>query len=103
MGPKKCSVENKSKGKAFRATIEVKKDLIAKHESGTCVADLATMFRMPKLTVCMILKNEEAIKAADVAKGVMTLTSRRSKSMEETEKLLCIWINEKQLAGDVIC
>ena len=48
MAPKKCSEENKSKRKAVRATIEVKKDLITKHESGTRVADLATMFRMPK-------------------------------------------------------
>ena len=102
MGPKKCSEENKSKRKAVRATIEVKKVLIAKHESGTRVADLATMFGMPKSTVCTILKNKEAIKAADVVKGVTTLTYRRSKSMEEMEKLLCIWINEKQLTGDVI-
>jgi uncharacterized protein YcgL (UPF0745 family) len=58
--------------------MEVMKNLIAKHESGTRVADLATMFGLPKSTVCTILKSKEAIQAADVAKGVTTLTSRRS-------------------------
>ncbi|XP_044304720.1 tigger transposable element-derived protein 1-like [Varanus komodoensis] len=60
------------------------------------------MFKMPKSTVCTILRNKEAIKAADVAKGVTTLTSRRSHAIEEMEKLLLVWINEKQLAGDSI-
>ena len=99
---KKCSVEKQSKRKAVRATIAIKKDLIAKHESGIRVCELATMFDMPKSTVCTIIKNKAAIKAADVAKGVTTLTARRSKNMEEMEKLLLVWINEKQLAGDVI-
>ena len=75
---------------------------MAKHESGKHVADLATMFGVPILIVCTILKNEEAIHAADVAKGVTTLTFRRSKCMEHMEKFLCILINEKLLTGDVI-
>uniref|UniRef100_UPI00358F173F tigger transposable element-derived protein 1-like n=1 Tax=Myxine glutinosa TaxID=7769 RepID=UPI00358F173F len=102
MAPKKSSEGNKNKRKAVRATIEVKKQLIAKHEGGMRVMDLAAMFEMPKSTVCTILKNKEVIKAADVAKGVTTLTPRRSKFMEEMEKLLLVWINEKQLVGAAI-
>jgi len=102
MAPKKSSEANRSKRKSVRTTIELKKELIAKHESGTRVSDLAAMFELPKSTVCTILKNKEAIKAADVAKGVTTLTSKRSKFMEEMEKLLLVWINEKQLVGDPI-
>ena len=60
------------------------------------------MFGVPILIVSTILKNIEAIQAADVAEGVTTLTSRGSKSMEQIEKFLCILINEKQLTGDVI-
>ena len=60
------------------------------------------MFGVPIFIVCTILKNKEAIQAADVAEGVTTLTSRGSKSMEQIEKFLCILINEKQLTGDVI-
>ncbi|GCC31462.1 hypothetical protein chiPu_0009920 [Chiloscyllium punctatum] len=95
MTPKKSSESNKSK-------IELKEELIAKHESGMCVSDLAAVFEMPKSTVCTILKNKEVIKASDVAKGVTTLTSKRSKFIEEVEKLLLVWINEKQLVGDPI-
>uniref|UniRef100_UPI00358F4E33 tigger transposable element-derived protein 1-like n=1 Tax=Myxine glutinosa TaxID=7769 RepID=UPI00358F4E33 len=102
MAPKKSSEGNKNKRKAVRTTIEVKKQLIAKHEGGMRVMDLAAMFEMPKSTVCTILKNKEVIKAADVAKGVTTLTPRRSKFMEEMEKLLLVWINEKQLVGAAI-
>ncbi|XP_023238521.1 tigger transposable element-derived protein 1-like isoform X3 [Centruroides sculpturatus] len=83
-------------------TIEMKKQLIMKHESGARVTDLAAMYKMPRSTVCTILKNKEAIKAANVAKGVTTLTSRRSHIIEEMEKLLLVWINEKQLTGDII-
>ena len=84
---KKCSVEKQSKRKAVRATIAIKKDLIAKHESGIRVCELATMFDMPKSTVCTIIKNKAAIKAADVAKGVTTLTARKSKNMEQKEEI----------------
>ncbi|XP_043562356.1 tigger transposable element-derived protein 1-like [Chiloscyllium plagiosum] len=66
------------------------------------VSDLAAMFEMPKSTMCTILKNKEVIKAAGVAKGVTTLTSKTLKFIEEVEKLLFVWINEKQLVGDPI-
>ncbi|XP_017778291.1 PREDICTED: uncharacterized protein LOC108563956 [Nicrophorus vespilloides] len=99
MEPKKDSV-NKVKRKTVRTTIEVKKVIISEHERGVRVSDLALQFGMPKSTVCTILKNKVAIKEADVAKGVKVLTKQRPKMLEQVEKLLLIWINEKQLAGD---
>ncbi|XP_076346323.1 uncharacterized protein LOC143244827 [Tachypleus tridentatus] len=57
---------------------------------------------MVKSRVCIILKNKEIIKGAGVAKGVTVLTKRRSQTMEEVEKLLLIWLNEKHLIGDSI-
>ncbi|XP_033011520.1 tigger transposable element-derived protein 1-like [Lacerta agilis] len=92
----------KGKRTIKRATIEVKKQIISKHESGVRVSDLATQFGMAKSTICTILKNKEAIKGANVAKGVKTLTRQRTQTIEEVEKLLLIWIKEKQLAGDSI-
>ena len=89
MAPNKSSDGNRNKRKAVRATIEAKKQLIAKYEGSMRVMDLGAMFKMPKSTVCTVLKNKEVMKAADVAKGVTTtLTPRRSKFMEEMEKLL---------------
>ena len=57
---------------------------------------------MAKSTISTMLKNREAIKAVDVAKGVKSLTSKRLLAVEEVGKLLMVWINEKQLAGDSV-
>jgi len=64
--------------------------------------DLAVQYSMAKATISTILKNREAIKAADVTKGVKSLTSKRLPAVKEVEKLLMVWINEKRLAGDSV-
>ena len=53
--------------------IDVKKEIIAKHENGVRVSDLATQFGMAKSTICTILKNGETIREADVARGVTVI------------------------------
>jgi hypothetical protein len=83
-------------------TVELKKELITKWVKGTRVSDLAVQYTTAKSTISTILKNREAIKAADVAKGVKSLTSKRLPAVEEMEKLLMVWINKKQLAGDSV-
>ncbi|KAF6357047.1 hypothetical protein mRhiFer1_009983 [Rhinolophus ferrumequinum] len=85
-----------------RTTIEVKKEIISKYESGVHVCDLETQFGIAKSTICTILKNKEAIKVVNVARGVKTLIRQRTQTIEEVEKLLFVWINEKQLAGNSI-
>ena len=82
--------------------IDVKKEIIAKHENGVRVSDLATQFGMAKSTICTILKNREKIKKADVASGVTVITKQRSQTIEEGEKLLLIWINDNMLAGNSV-
>ena len=42
------------------------------------------------------------MRSADVAKGVKVLTKQQSRAIEAVEKLLLIWINEKQLASDSV-
>ena len=47
--------------------------------------------------------NKEAIKATDIAKGVTIFHSKqRPQIMDEVEKLLLIWLREKELNGDSI-
>ncbi|XP_077430599.1 uncharacterized protein LOC144057165 [Vanacampus margaritifer] len=99
---KKCIRENKPKRKNVMTTIALKKELIAKWECGTRVSDLAVQYNMAKSTISTILKRKEAIKAADVAKGVKTLSSRRTDKVEEVEKVLLEWITHKQLRGDTV-
>ncbi|XP_061639983.1 uncharacterized protein LOC133483185 [Phyllopteryx taeniolatus] len=99
---KKIIREDKPKRKNVMTTIALKKELIAKWESGTRVSDLAVQYNMAKSTISTILKRKEAIKAADVAKGVKTLSNRRTDKVEEVEKVLLEWITHKQLRGDTV-
>ncbi|GCC22655.1 hypothetical protein chiPu_0001043 [Chiloscyllium punctatum] len=43
-------------------------------------------YDMAKSTICTILKNKEALKAADVAKGVTILMKQRPKLLDEVER-----------------
>ena len=105
MAPKKASGSSKAgeeKRKVVRKTIEFKKELIAKYESGVRVSVLAKEFGMAKSTISTILKNKDQLKASDVAKGSSVLSKRRPQVLEEVEKLLLIFVNEKQLSGDTL-
>jgi hypothetical protein len=93
MAPKKVNNVEKPKRKIIMTTVELKKELITKWERGTRVSDLAVQYSMAKSTILTILKNREVIKAADVVKGIKSLTSKR---LPAVEKLLMVWINEKQ-------
>ena len=94
---------SKVKRKNTNIMIDVKKEIIAKHENGVRVSDLATQFGMAKSTICTILKKRETIKKADVvARGVRVITEQRSQTIEEMEKLLLIWINDNMLAGNSV-
>lgn len=61
------------------------------------MADLAAIFKMLKSMVFSILKNMKTMKPTNIAEGVISLTCRHF--IKEMEKVLLLWINEKQLAG----
>jgi hypothetical protein len=82
--------------------MEVKKEIVEKYEGGMRIQDLAVAYRMPRMTVSTIVKNKDVIKSANVAKGVKLITKQRSGTLEHVEKLLLIWIIEKQCTGDYI-
>ena len=102
MAPEKVTNVEKPKRMSIMTTIELKKELITKWEKGTRVSDLAIQYSKAKSTISTILKNREAIKAVEVAKVVKSLTSKRLPAVEELEKILMVWINEKQLACDSV-
>ena len=86
--------------KQKRITVEVKKEIIMKHENGVRVCDIANEYSMAKSTISTIIKNKELLKSVDVAKGVTKLQKQRPQILAKVENLLLIWINEKQLAGN---
>ena len=57
---------------------------------------------MPKSAISTFLKNKEMIKAANAAKGSNVISRQRLHVIEEVEKLLLVFINEKQLKGDCL-
>ena len=61
-----------------KITIDEKKEIIEKHERGVRVSDLSAQYKMVKSTFSTIIKNKEAIKAANVSKGVTCLSKQRS-------------------------
>ena len=76
-------------GVTMKIMIDVKKEIIAKHENGVCASNLATLFGMAKSTICTILKNRETFKKVDVARGVTVITKERPQMTEEEVKTLC--------------
>ena len=104
MGPKKASVSGGSgeKRKKVSLALEIKQEIIAKHERGVRVSDLAKQYGRNMSTISTILKQKDAIKAVKPSKGITIISKRRSPTLEEMERLLLIWIKDKEMAGDTI-
>ena len=81
------------KRKTTRTTLEVKNEIIAKHENGVRFSDHGSKYGVPKSTISTFFKNKEMIKAAKV------ISRQRPQINEEVEKLLLVFISEKQLKG----
>ena len=103
MGEKKASSDiGHAKRKILRGTVEVKKVVIAKHENGVHVSDLAAEHGMTKSTITTIIKNNEVIKEADVAKEMTVINNQRPPIPEEVKNMLLVYINEVQITDDNI-
>ncbi|XP_069179830.1 tigger transposable element-derived protein 1-like [Procambarus clarkii] len=102
MGPKKASGKDQGQKAHVRMTIEEKQEIVWKHENGTSVFELCRQYNKATSTICTILKKKNEIMGAKVAKGVRTITKQRPQILEEVEKLLLIWIHDKELRGDSV-
>ncbi|XP_070607669.1 tigger transposable element-derived protein 1-like [Erythrolamprus reginae] len=98
MAPKKAA----EKKKKVMISIEAKQEIINLHEKGTRVVDLARKFQRSTSTICTILKQKDILKGVKPAKGATIISQLRTFVHEEMERLLLIWIKEKELAGDTI-
>ena len=83
-------------------TMDIKQEIIDKHEHGAKVSELAKQYSRNPSTICTIVKNKDAIKRLTPAKGITTMSRRRTATHERMEHLLLVWIQEKQLAGDSV-
>lgn len=70
--------------------IELKKEIIEKHDQGVRVVDLTKQYELSTSTICTILKQKESIKAITLAKGVKIINKQRTFLHENMEKLLMV-------------
>ncbi|XP_068235510.1 putative CENPB DNA-binding domain-containing protein 1 [Palaemon carinicauda] len=100
MDTKQASANKGSDKKEGMMTIEMKHEIIKKHESGVRVTELARQYMRSTSTIFTILKQADAIKSTKPSKGLTFLSKLHSDIHDQMESLLLIWIKEKQLAGD---
>ncbi|XP_063307083.1 tigger transposable element-derived protein 1-like isoform X3 [Pelobates fuscus] len=100
MAPKKAAEAGKRKKEMI--LLEVKKEIIRKHEGGMRLTDLAKEYGRSASTIATILKMKKKITGRDAAKGVTRVSKQRPPVLDEVEKLLLLWIEQKQRAGDIV-
>ncbi|GFT59872.1 HTH CENPB-type domain-containing protein [Nephila pilipes] len=102
MDPKvKDKTGEKKKSKKI-ISMEAKHEIIAKHERGVRIIDLANEYGRNPSTISTIIKQKEAIKKLQPSKCVTIISKLRTNIHDEMEQLLLLWIKEKQLAGDSV-
>ncbi|UYV62146.1 hypothetical protein LAZ67_1008015 [Cordylochernes scorpioides] len=92
----------KSSAKKKIMSIELKREIIEKHEQGVRVVDLSRQYDRSTSMICSVLKRKESIKSVTPAKGLTIISKLRTSLHENMEKLLMVWVTEKQLQGDTL-
>ncbi|GFT24924.1 tigger transposable element-derived protein 1 [Nephila pilipes] len=102
MDPKVKDKTGEKKKPKKMISMEAKHEIIAKHERGVRIIDLANEYGCNPSTISTIIKQKEAIKKLQPSKGVTIISKLRTNIYDEMEQLLLLWIKEKQLAGDFV-
>uniref|UniRef100_A0A5F8G8Y5 HTH CENPB-type domain-containing protein n=1 Tax=Monodelphis domestica TaxID=13616 RepID=A0A5F8G8Y5_MONDO len=102
MGPKKMSAKGSAEKKRRMMSMKLKQEIIKKYERGVRVSDLAKEYDRSTSTICTILKQKELLKVITPAKGIKIISKLRTSVHEEMERLLLVWLMEKQLTGETV-
>ena len=66
------------------------------------VTDLARQYKRITSKTCAVLKQKDLIKGITPAKGVRLISKLRTSFHKRMEKLLTVWVTEKQLKEDTV-
>ncbi|UYV83792.1 hypothetical protein LAZ67_X000139 [Cordylochernes scorpioides] len=80
----------KSSAKKNIMSIELKREIIEKHEQGVRVVDLSRQYGRSTSMICSVLKRKESIKSVTPAKGLTIISKLRTSLHENMEKLLMV-------------
>ncbi|GFT76687.1 tigger transposable element-derived protein 1 [Nephila pilipes] len=83
-------------------SMEAKHEIIANHERGVRIIDLANEYGHNHSTISTIIKQKKAIKMLQHFKGVTIISKLRTNMHDEMEQLLLSRIKGKQLASDSV-
>ncbi|GFT25433.1 tigger transposable element-derived protein 1 [Nephila pilipes] len=102
MDPKVKDKTGEKKKPKKMISMEAKQEIIAKHERGVRIIDLANEYGRNPSTISTIIKQKEAIKKLQPSKGVTIISKLRTNIHDEMEQTLLLWIKEKLLDGDSV-
>uniref|UniRef100_A0ABM5GL94 CENPB DNA-binding domain-containing protein 1 n=1 Tax=Pogona vitticeps TaxID=103695 RepID=A0ABM5GL94_9SAUR len=102
MGPKKLASAQVGKPTREKIALEMKKEILRKYDGGKRIVDIAREYGRNASTIGTIVAMREKILATDAAQGVTRIAKNRPGILEEVEKFLVIWVEEKQHAGDTV-
>ncbi|XP_068200763.1 putative CENPB DNA-binding domain-containing protein 1 [Palaemon carinicauda] len=104
MGSKELSfgtgISNGEKKKKAMLSLKLKQEIIEKHERGVRGSDLAIQYGRNMSTISTIIKQKAAIKAVKPSKGIKIISKHHRPTLEEMERLLLIWLKDKEIVGD---
>ena len=102
MDPKKPASAQVVKPTREKITLEMKKEILRKYDGGKRIVNINREYSRNASTIGTIVAMREKILAMDAAWGVTRIAKNRPAVLEEVEKLLVIWMQEKQRAGDTV-
>ncbi|KAJ7329541.1 hypothetical protein JRQ81_015715 [Phrynocephalus forsythii] len=82
--------------------LEVRKEIIQKLKEGMQVIYIPREYGRNPSTIGTTLKNKDRITGQDVAEGVTRISKNQPLVLNKVEKLLLLWIHEKECDGDTV-
>ncbi|GFT02570.1 HTH CENPB-type domain-containing protein [Nephila pilipes] len=102
MDPKVKDKTGEKKKPKKMISMEANYKIIANHERGVPIIDLANEYGRNPSTISTIIKQKEAIKKLQPSRCITIISKLRTNIHDEMEQLLLLWIKGKQLVGDSV-
>ena len=96
------SAKNGSDKKRRMMTLEMKHEIIEKHENVVRSVDLARQYERCTSAIPTFFKQNESIKAIKPVKRLKIISKFWTYAYEETERMLLVWLTDKELTGDSV-
>ncbi|KAL4009339.1 hypothetical protein ACER0C_003191 [Sarotherodon galilaeus] len=83
-------------------SMKTKREIIDKYERGVKLSAIAREYGRNPSTIGTIIKQKEVIKAGKPSMGTTIMSKRRTPIHDEMERLLLLWIKDKEKTGNTL-